>query len=236
MYEILSSYIFKWRHLMFEMYRTCRRFDQTPCFANCTFQTRESPQNRVHASWPILKCNVCFQLSRGLIGILKRQCSCRKRLLSARRGYFVPGRTMVENKVQDGPFAAIEDITIIPSILGYSTPHSRVLQKTHKNYDLSVQGVKKRLQLHHAHRPIQQWCLSSQSNEVSNVGWSSLYKKCLEFRHCLLFNCIAVTANIYTIAMSCPGMISCIMWITCTFICLIPLMPSYILNYPISFF
>ncbi len=66
------------------------------------------------------------------------------------------------------------------------------------------------LQLHHAHRPIQQWCLSSQSNEVSNVGWSSLYKKCLEFRHCLLFNCTAVTANIYTIAMSCPGMISCI--------------------------
>ena len=52
---------------------------------------------------------------------------------------------MVENKVQDGAFAAIEDITIIPSILGYSTPHSRVLQKTHKNYDLSVQGVKKRL-------------------------------------------------------------------------------------------
>ena len=145
MYEILSSYIFKWHHLMFEMHRTCRRFDQTPCFANCTFQTRESPQNRVHASWPILKCNVCFQLSRGLIGILKRQCSCRKRLLSARRGYFVPGRTMVENKVQDGAFAAIEDITIIPSILGYSTPHSRVLQKTHKNYDLSVQGVKKRL-------------------------------------------------------------------------------------------
>ena len=50
---------------------------------------------------------------------------------------------MVENKVQDGAFAAIEDITIIPSILGYSTLHSRVL--THKNYDLSVQGVKKRL-------------------------------------------------------------------------------------------
>ena len=52
---------------------------------------------------------------------------------------------MVENKVQDGAFTAIEDITIIPSILGYSMPHSRVLQKTHKNYDLSVQGVKKRL-------------------------------------------------------------------------------------------
>ena len=51
---------------------------------------------------------------------------------------------MVENKVQDGAFAAIEDITIIPSILGYSTSHSRVL-KTHNNYDLSVQGVKKRL-------------------------------------------------------------------------------------------
>ena len=51
---------------------------------------------------------------------------------------------MVENKVQDGAFTAIEDITIISSILGYSTPHSRVLQKTHKNYDLSVQGVKKR--------------------------------------------------------------------------------------------
>ena len=201
MYEILSSYIFKWRHLMFEMHRTCRRFDQTPCFANCTFQTRESPQNRVHASWPILKCNVCFQLSRGLIGILKRQCSCRKRLLSARRGYFVPGRTMVENKVQDGAFAAIEDITIIPSIC------RRPIQIMIFRCRVLKSGW---LQLHHAHWPIQQWCLSSQSNEVSNVGWSSLYKKCLEFRHCLLFNCTAVTANIYTIAMRCPGMISCI--------------------------
>ena len=52
---------------------------------------------------------------------------------------------MAENKVQDGAFADIEDITIIPSILGYSMPHSRVLQKTHTNYDLSVQGVKNRL-------------------------------------------------------------------------------------------
>ena len=49
----------------------------------------------------------------------------------------------LKNKVQNGAFVAIEDITIIPSILGHSTPHSRVLQKTHN--DLSVQGVTKRL-------------------------------------------------------------------------------------------
>ena len=49
----------------------------------------------------------------------------------------------LKNKVLNGAFVAIEDITIIPSILGHSTPHSRVLQKTHS--DISVQGVTKRL-------------------------------------------------------------------------------------------
>ena len=133
---------------------------------------------------------------------------------AARNGFCLHGVTTLyqaaqwlKNKVQNGAFAAIEDITIIPWILGYSTPHSRVLQKTHMIFRCRVlkSGW---LQLHNAHRPIQQWCLSTQSNEASNVGWSSLYKKCLEFRHCLLFDCTAVTANIYTIAMSCPCMIS----------------------------
>ena len=219
---------------MFEMHRTCRRFDHTPGFANCTFQTRESPQHCVHASWPLLKCNVCFQLSRGLIGILKRQCSCRKRILSVRRGYFVPGTTMVEKKMQNVAFAAVKDITIIPSIVWYSTPHSRVLQKIRMIFRCRVlkSGW---LQLHHGHRPIQQWCISPQSNEASNVGWSSLYKKCLEGRHCLLFDCTAVTANIYSILLLQWVVLVWyhIMWIKCTFICLIPLMPSYILNYPI---
>ena len=113
---------------------------------------------------------------------------------------------MVENKVQDDAFVAIEDITIIPSILGHSTPHSRVLQKIHN--DLSVQGVTKRLA---SASP----CASTDPTMMSlipkqrGVGWSSFYKFFLEFRHCLLFDCTAVTANInYTIAMSCLCMIS----------------------------
>ena len=111
----------------------------------------------------------------------------------------------LKNKVQNGAFVAIEDITIIPSILGHSTPHSRVLQKTHN--DFSAQGVTRRLA---SASP----CASTDPMmflipKQRGVGWSSFYNFFLEFRHCLLFDCTAVTADInYTIAMSCPCMIS----------------------------
>ena len=50
---------------------------------------------------------------------------------------------MVEKQVQSGAFAAIEDITIIPSILGVF--YAAQQGSAEDPYDLSVQGVKMRL-------------------------------------------------------------------------------------------
>ena len=52
---------------------------------------------------------------------------------------------MVENKVQNGAFATIEDITIIPQSWGILRRTAGFCRRPIQNYDISVQGVKERL-------------------------------------------------------------------------------------------